>query len=83
MCVLKISDTVMKQAGLRDAREALIEFACRLFDAERITFQAAQEMAGLTDTELLQEMEHRGIRVYSPDAEELKQQVEALERMGF
>lgn len=83
MCVVRISDSVMKQAGLKDEHEALVEFACRLFDGERITFQTALEMTGLRDPELLEELEKRNIRVDSPDPDTLRQQVEALERLGI
>ena len=40
MATLSIPDHVLRQAGLTE-RDALVEFACRLFDAGKITLWSA------------------------------------------
>jgi predicted HTH domain antitoxin len=45
-----ISDEVLKEARLTQA-EALIEIACRLFDAGKLDSPAAARLAGLSRTE--------------------------------
>ena len=46
MATLVVPDEVLRQAGLSE-REALLEFACRLFDAGRLSLWSAAQLAGL------------------------------------
>ena len=44
---LVISDEALQEAGLTEG-DALLEFACRLFDAEKMTLWSAAKLAGLS-----------------------------------
>ncbi len=55
-----ISDEVLKQANLSE-REALIEIACRLYDAGKLTFRQADLLAGLSRNEMEAELCRRGL----------------------
>ena len=57
---LTISDDVLASAGLTE-REALIEFACRLFDADKLPSPTAARLAGLTRTDFESELIARGL----------------------
>jgi len=46
-----IPDETLKQAGLSE-KEALIEIACRLFDAGKLHLNQAARLAGITRYEL-------------------------------
>jgi len=58
-----ISDEALRAAGLTEG-EAKIEFACRLFDAGKLTIGHAARLAGLTEIQLEQELERRGLPRY-------------------
>ena len=60
---LTIPDEALREAGL-DEREALIEFACLLFDAGRLGLWPAAKFAGLGRMEFEHELEIRGIAAY-------------------
>ena len=79
---LTISDQTLQQLGL-SAKDALIEFACRLFDAGRLALWPAAQLAGLTRLEFENELRSRGIAIYRPTAQELEQELEAMKRLGF
>ena len=50
---LVISDETLHEAGLT-ASDALVEFACRLFDADKISLWQAARLAGLSLVEFEQ-----------------------------
>jgi predicted HTH domain antitoxin len=79
---LTISDEVLKQAGLTE-REALIEFACRLFDAGKLTLPGAGRLAGLDRPEFETELFRRNIPAYRLTLEDLEKDLAALERLGI
>jgi predicted HTH domain antitoxin len=79
---LTIPDEVLKQAGLTQ-REALIEFACRLFDAERIDVHQAARIAGLDRYAFEEELRKRGLAVYRVTEEDLKHDLEAFRKLGI
>lgn len=76
-----IPDDILKQAGLTE-REALIEFACRLFDADKLDLFTAGRLAGLSRVELENELRARRIAPYRPTAQDILDDVAALKRMG-
>jgi predicted HTH domain antitoxin len=78
---LTIPDDLLKEAGLNE-REALIEFACRLFDAGKLTLWSAAKWAGLTRTEFEEELRRRRIAIYRPDIGDLTSDLAALDRLG-
>jgi len=55
-----IPDETLKQAGLSE-KEALIEIACRLFDAGKLHLNQAARLAGITRYELESELMSREI----------------------
>ena len=79
---LTISDDVLKQAGLTE-REALVEFACRLFEAGKLTLPAASRLAGLGRIEFERELYDRDIPAYRLTLEDLKRDLAALDRLGI
>ena len=81
MSTLTIPDDVMKEAGL-DEHGALIEFACRLFDAGKLTLWSAAKLAGLDRTGMEGELIARGIAIYRPSPEDLTNDLAALDRLG-
>ena len=77
---LTISDEVLKQAKLTE-REALIEFACSLFDAERLNVHEAARLAGMERYPFEAELAKRDIAIYRPTVEDLRHDLEVLERL--
>jgi predicted HTH domain antitoxin len=77
---LVISDEALRQANLTE-HEALIEFACRLFDAARLTIGHAARLASMTENELEQELYARQIPRYRYTEEHLEQDLRAIEKM--
>ena len=80
---LVISDETLKEAGLT-AGDALVEFACRLFDADKITLWSAAKLAGLSRVGFEQALRERKIAVYRPQASDLADDLSSLEqRLGY
>lgn len=75
-----ISDEILRSAGLTE-REAKIETACRLFDAQKLHLWPAAQLAGLSRGEFEDELLARGLPVYRYTAEHLAQDLEALKLM--
>ena len=78
---LTITDEQLRTMGLSE-REAAVEFACRMFDAGRMTFHAAMRLAGLERLAFEDALRSRGIAIYRPTPDELRREVEALKRSG-
>ncbi len=76
-----IPDDILKQAGLTE-REAIIEFACRLFDAEKLDLFTAGRLAGLSRVEMESALRTRKIAVFRPTVEEFESDLRTLEEMG-
>jgi predicted HTH domain antitoxin len=74
---ITIPDDVLKQAGLTE-RQALIEFACRLFDAGKLDFHTAGRLAGLSRVEFESELMSRKIDVYRPTEGEFESDLRTL-----
>jgi predicted HTH domain antitoxin len=77
---LTISDEVLKAMKMDD-REARIEIACRLFDAEKLGKAQAGRMAGLSRDEFEAELIKRDLPVIRYTEEHWRQDVAALEKM--
>jgi predicted HTH domain antitoxin len=82
MSTITIPDEVLKEAGL-NPQEALIEFACRLFDAGRLTLHSAGKLAGLDRVAMEEALFQRKIPVYRPTIEDIDQELAAMKRMGI
>lgn len=80
MC-LHISSELLKRAGLPDDREAIIEFACRLFQARKIPLWPAAQLAGLSRVAMEGQLRKRGIPIYYPTVEDLMDDLAALKRL--
>jgi predicted HTH domain antitoxin len=81
MATLTIPDEQFKQAGLTE-REALMELACRLFDAGRLSLPAAATFAGVSRIEMEDALMDRKIAVYRPTPEDLARDLKNLREMG-
>jgi predicted HTH domain antitoxin len=66
------------EAMRMDERDALIEIACRLFDAERLSLPAAARFAGLSRPAMEGHLRERGIALYRPTIQDLHQDLEVL-----
>jgi predicted HTH domain antitoxin len=69
---LFIPDDILTEAGLSE-REALIEFACRLYDAGKLPKEAATRLCGLARTAFERELHLRGLPLYHTSVEEYRQ----------
>jgi len=78
---LTIPDQLLSEAGLSQ-RDARIEIACRLYDADKLTMAAATRWAGLSRVEFEEELLRRKIAISRPTTEDLKQDLETLRRLG-
>ena len=74
---LTISDDMLKEAGLTE-REALIEFACRLFDAEKLTKFQASKLLGMSRDEFEGELLERGLPLFRYTEEAFRQDLAAV-----
>ena len=77
---LTIPDEILEKAKLTE-REALIEFACSLFDAERLSVHEAARMAGMERYPFEAELAKRNIPIYRYTEEHLRQDLEALRKL--
>jgi len=77
---LTISDEVLQSAGLTE-EEARLEFACRLFDAEKLSLWPAAQLAGMSRVEFEGELHKRKIPIYRPTVEDLRADLAAFERL--
>jgi predicted HTH domain antitoxin len=59
---------ILAQAGLAE-RDARIEFACRLYDADRLRMRAASRLAGLDRVQFEVELRKRRIPDWRPTAD--------------
>ncbi len=78
---LVISDETLREAGLTEG-DALVEIACRLFDADKITLWSAAKLAGLSRVGFEQALRERKIAVYRPQPSDLADDLVALDRLG-
>jgi predicted HTH domain antitoxin len=70
----------MREAGLSE-HEALVEFACRLFDAGKISLWSAAKLAGLDRNGIEDALLARGIPIYRPQPSDLVEDLATLQRL--
>jgi predicted HTH domain antitoxin len=75
-----IPDEVLKEAGLSE-HEALVEFACRLFDAGKLTLWSAAKLAGLDRNGIEDALLSRGISIYRPQPSDLIKDLATLSQL--
>ena len=75
-----IFDETLRAAGLTE-REAVVEVACRLYDAGRLALWPAANLAGMGRSEFEGELMRRQIPVYRPTEQDLADDLAALERL--
>ena len=78
---LVIPDDVLRESGLSEL-EALIEIACRLYDAERLRLWPAARLCGLDRMAFINELQKRQLPVFRPSVEEVEDDIKTLERLG-
>jgi predicted HTH domain antitoxin len=78
---ITIPDNVAKEAGLTEPRQAQIEIACWLFDAERLDLWPAAQVAGLSRVEFEAELHRRDIAIYRPTLEDIRQDIENMRQL--
>jgi predicted HTH domain antitoxin len=78
---LVISDKTLRDVGLTEG-DALLEFACRLFDADKMPLWSAAKLAGLSRVEFEQALRERNIPVYRPKPGDLTDDLSALDSLG-
>ena len=74
-----IPDDILARAGLSE-RDALIEFACRLYDAERLEKPDATRLCGLERTEFEAELFKRGLAVHHTSLADYEQDKKGTEQ---
>jgi len=77
-----ISDETLREAGLTE-RDALVEIACRLFDAGKLALWPAAKLAVLSRVAFEQALRERQIAVYRPEPCDLADDIAALDRLGI
>ncbi len=77
---LTIPDEILSEAGLTE-REALTEFACHLFDAGKLAIWPAAKLAGLSRTEMEDQLQRRRIAIYRPTVKDLAEDLAVIEQL--
>ena len=75
---LTIPDEVLKEAGLSES-EALVEFACRLYDAGKISLWTAAKLAVLDRNGIEDALLERGLPVYRPQTSDFREDMATLQ----
>ena len=79
---LVIPDEALREAGLSET-DALIEFACRLLEAGKLSLWGAARLAGLSRVALEDELLARRIPWLRPDEGDLTDDLAALDRLAI
>ena len=75
---ITISNDILRAANL-DEHGLMVELACHLFDAQRLTQHEAAELAGMERADFEDELHDRGIPIHRLDVEDLRQDMRSLE----
>ncbi len=78
---LHIPEETLREAGLTE-RDALIEFACRLFDAQKLNIHQAAKLAALDRYTFEAELIKRQLPIHRYSKADLRQDLEAVEKLG-
>lgn len=79
--VINLPDDVLRQAGL-DEHEALVEFACWLFDSDRLDLFGGARLAGLSRLDFEAALRARRIPIYRPTLQDVDDDEAALRELG-
>ena len=80
MATIDVPDDVLREAGL-DPHEALVELACRLFDAGKLTLSSAARLSGLDRIRMEDALLERGFALFRPTLDDVKDDLRAIERL--
>ena len=80
MASLMIPEEVLREAGLTES-EALVEFACRLFDAGKLTLWSAAKLARLDRNGIEDALLKRGLPIYRPEVSDLNEDIATLQTL--
>ena len=78
---LLITDDDLRAVGISE-REAIMEIACRWFDAGKLTLGHAARLDGVSEFEFETQLERHGIPRYRYTEDQLDQDVTALKKLG-
>jgi predicted HTH domain antitoxin len=78
---LSIPDEILAQAGLSE-RDALTELACRLYDADKLDFNTAARLGGLSRVELERELLARKLAIVHYSEDDFRQDRETIAHLG-
>jgi len=81
MSLLNIPDDVLREAGISE-QDALLELACRLFEAGKLALFSAARLAGIGRNAMEDALLERGIAIYRPGVQDLADDLAALDRLG-
>jgi predicted HTH domain antitoxin len=79
---LMISDEELATAGLSESG-ARLEFACRLYDAGKLSMPAAARMAAVNRTEFEAALLERNLPLIRVDDAYWQQEAESMQRLGW
>jgi predicted HTH domain antitoxin len=82
MSTIHIPEDVLREAGLTE-RDAVVELACRLYQAGRLTLWQAARLAGLDRNGIEDALLERQIPIYRPSVQDLKDDLRTLDAMGI
>jgi len=77
---LTLPDDIINKTGLSQ-RDALIEFACHLYDAQKLDAPAASRLAGLSRGEFEDELLKRGLPLVRVTQEYWQQELQTLNQI--
>lgn len=80
MATLSIPEEILKAAGLTE-RDATVEFACRLFEARKLSLHLAAKLAGLSRPAMEEALLQRGIPIYRPTPQDFADDLETLRHL--
>jgi predicted HTH domain antitoxin len=78
---LTIPDPLLLEAGWTE-REARIEIACRLYDAGQLTLPLATRWAQVSRAKFEEELLKRQLPLIRPTVDDLRQDLDTLNRLG-
>ena len=82
MSVLNVPDDLLKRLGANN-RDALVEIACRLYETDRLQFDEAARLAEATLDDFAVACASRKIPVYWYRIDDLKADLETLNKLNL